>query len=203
MIGTLHGRVIRRRWPIVVIETGGVGYEVRVPLGTFESLPSGSDEASLEILTLLRSESLQLYGFASEEEKLLFESLLGVSGVGPRIALAVLSGIRPATLVDAVRREDASLLESVPGIGRKTARRIVLDLKDRLDDLGSTGSGRAEPALAAAADGMSADAVAALENLGYRRSEAERAVSAAMKVDAPADLPALIRGSLGRLRGSS
>ncbi|MDH3284946.1 MAG: Holliday junction branch migration protein RuvA, partial [Acidobacteriota bacterium] len=107
MIGRLRGVVARKAWPTVLLDVGGVGYELSVPLATYELLPGGGSEATLEVLTVVRSESLQLYGFASRDDRLLFETLLGVSGVGPRLGLAVLSGVSTAALVAAVREDDA------------------------------------------------------------------------------------------------
>ncbi|GAB4368367.1 MAG: Holliday junction branch migration protein RuvA [Acidobacteriota bacterium] len=200
MIGWLRGRLLRRRLPLVVVDVGGVGYELLVPLGTFGTLPPEGSEVELEVLTVLRQESLQLYGFASAEEKRVFEILLGVSGVGPKLALAVLSTLEPPELVDAVRADRPSALERVPGIGRKTARRLVLELKDRLPDEALGVAAGAAPAPDATTGGPQADAVAALVNLGYRRPEAEQAVRAAMTDDGPPPaLAELIRASLQRL----
>ncbi len=203
MIGWLSGTVVRKAWPVVIVEAGGVGYELRVPRGTYDALPGAGGGATLEVLTLFRADSLALYGFSSASGRALFESLLGISGVGPRLALAVLSGVSVPVLVDAVRLEDGSALEAVPGIGRKTARRIVLELKDRLGDVISLDDVSSSRDAAVPAGGLPGDAVAALESLGYRRSEAERAVGATVMDESPADLPSLIRGSLRRLGSPS
>ncbi len=198
MIGWLRGRLLRKSLPVVVLDVGGVGYEVAVPLGTFGALPAEGEPVELDVLTVFRTDSLQLYGFRSANEKRVFATLLGVSGVGPKLALAILSSLEPAELAAAVEQDRASALERVPGIGRKTARRLVLELKDRL---------AVEQGLIAAADvpsvpgadGVAADAVAALVNLGYRRPDAERAVRDAAAEQAPADLTGLIKSSLRRL----
>ena len=204
MIGWIRGVLRRREAGRVVVDAGGVGYELEVPLGTLADLPAEGEEVTLEVLTLFRAESVQLYGFATPAEKALFVALTGITGIGPRLALAVLSTLSPAEVARAARDEDGGPFEAVPGIGRKTARRIVLDLKDRLGDLaalaGATpapGSGGGEAGLPGAGE----DAVAALLNLGYKRNEAVPAVREALGTAGEDDLGALLRAALRRLGG--
>ncbi len=202
MIGHLRGTLLRRSMPTVVLDAGGVGYELDVPLSTLEALPEVGKPASLEVVTLLRSESLQLFGFSTPDEKIFFGALLQVGGVGPRIALSILSTLSPAAIVEAARNEDAAAFERVPGIGRKTSRRLVLDLKDRLQNaklaqvtaaLPSATVGRGET------EQLFADAVTALEGLGYRRTEAEESVRTVLRDGADRDLAGVIRSTLQRM----
>lgn len=198
MIGLLRGDIARRSFPTIVVDVGGVGYELDVPLSTFEHLPEEGAPVHLEILTLMRAESLQLFGFATRPEKHVFETLIGVNGVGPRLALSVLGALTVSALATAVEREDASAFERVPGIGKKTARRLVLELRDRLElPQGAPRGAAAEPPTGEPE--IFADAVTALENLGYRRAEAEQAVRAAAGSSSDGDLAALLRESLRRL----
>ncbi len=205
MIGWLRG-ILRRREPgRVVVDAGGVGYELEVPPGALDRLPAEGEEVTFEVLTVLRADSLQLYGFPTREEKRLFVALTGITGIGPRLALAVLSALSPAEIARAARDEDAAPFEEVPGIGRKTARRIVLDLRDRLGDalLELAGSGRTEGGTGSPGRMSRAeeDAVAALLNLGYKRGEAEPAVREAAGAAGTGDLGALLRAALRRLGG--
>lgn len=207
MIGRLSGALARRSWPAILLDVGGVGYEVQVPLSTFETLPPERSAVTLEIVTLMRNDALQLFGFADPLDKRAFEVLLGVSGIGPRLALAILSRMSVPSLADAVERDDPAPFRSVPGIGPKTARRIALELRDRLDGL-ALDRVPAAAQRAGGADGgippaLRADALDALVNLGYKRDEADEALRRAV-ADAAAsdDLAALLRGALKRLGGS-
>ena len=179
MIAHLRGRLFEKQPNRIVVDVGGVGYDVFVPLSTFYSLGDPGDEVALRIHTHVREDALTLYGFATLLELGLFERLIGVSGIGPKLALAVLSGIEPLELVRAIERGDVARLTAIPGVGKKTSERLVLELKDRLP--------RAQ--LAAAVAGLTApeepvlrdDVLSALLNLGYHRPLAERAVDAAIK----------------------
>ncbi|MDQ7007776.1 MAG: Holliday junction branch migration protein RuvA [Acidobacteriota bacterium] len=198
MIGRLTGQLARRTFPLIMVDVGGVGYELRVPLATFENLPAVGEPVCLETVTSLKNEVLELFGFRAEEDKRLFTILVGVSGVGPKLALAMLSSVPSRELVQAVMDERTAVLESVPGIGKKTARRLIVELKDRLAgeafDLSA-----AEGGVAAApfADPITSDALMALENLGYRRNQAEGAL-AAVRAEKGAELalPDMIRHAL-------
>ena len=179
MIAYLRGRLFEKQPNRIVVDVGGVGYDVFVPLSTFYGLGDPGAEVSLRIHTHVREDALTLYGFATTLEQDLFERLIGVSGIGPRLGLAVLSGIEPLELVRAIERADVARLTAIPGVGKKTSERLVLELKDRLP--------RAQ--LAAAVAGLTApeepvlrdDVLSALLNLGYHRPLAERAVDAAIK----------------------
>jgi Holliday junction DNA helicase RuvA len=179
VIAYLRGRIIVKEPNRLVIDVSGVGYDVAVPLSTFYGLGEESSEVALRIHTHVREDALALYGFATALELTLFERLIGISGIGPKVALAVLSGIEPSDLVRAIERSDLARLTAIPGVGKKTSERIVVELKDRLPRL------RSEPeALAGAAAPASAlrdDVLSALVNLGYHRPLSEKAVDAAVK----------------------
>jgi len=205
VIGWIRG-VLRRREPgRVIVDAGGVGYELEVPVGALDALPGEGEEVVLEVLTVFRGDSLQLYGFPSREEKRLFVALTAISGIGPRLALAILSTLSPGEIARAARDEDAGPFEVVPGIGRKTARRIVLDLRDRLGDLlVDLAAAPGAPVPSRDGRGLSpgeVDAVAALLNLGYKRTEAETAVRGAAEAVGADDLGALLRAALRQLGG--
>lgn len=176
MIAHLRGRILEKQPTRVVVEVAGVGYDVAVPLSTFYGLGEPGAEVALRVHTHVREDALALYGFATALELDLFNRLISISGIGPKLALAVLSGIEPPDLVAAIERGDVARLTAIPGVGKKTAERIVLELRDRLP--------RARPAAAAPAlDGpiVRDDLLSALMNLGYHRPLAEKAVDAALK----------------------
>ena len=197
MIAARRGAVAEKRPSRVVVDVGGVGYDVHVPLSTYYTVGDRGAEVALRIHTHVREEALSLFGFATRLELDLFERLIGITGVGPRLALAVLSGIEPPALLQALRTADVALLTGIPGVGRKTAERIVLELKDKLPVPPA-----AEPdgATAAAGADLRGDVVSALLNLGYRRAPVERAVGAALKRD-PDDFEAALRQALRELAG--
>lgn len=197
MIATLRGRLLRKRLPAVVLEAGGVGYEVHVPLGTFEKLPAEGSEVFLEIATLFRAEALQLFGFATLAERSVFTLLLGVTGIGPRLALALLSKLPAAEILRAVSEESARTLQSVPGIGRKMAERLVLELKDKAGQFPQVLQGA--PGGAPAGASLKADALAALENLGYRRADAEGVVDQVLREETEPNLAHLLRAALKQM----
>jgi len=170
MIGRLRGRLDSSRPGEVLVDVGGVGYLAAVSLQTFADLPPAGQAVSLEVVTVLRENALELFAFSSEGEKAAFQVLRSVSGIGPRMALAVLSGIRVGDLAVAVAAADLRRLTSIPGIGRKTAERMVVELRDRLE---------AAPVAASPTVRVEDDAVSALVGLGYKRGEAEKAVRAA------------------------
>ena len=178
MIAHLRGRILEKHPNRIIVEVDGVGYDVSVPLSTFYGLGEPGGEIALRIHTHVREDALALYGFASLLEQELFERLIGVSGIGPKLALAVLSGIEPLELVQAIERGDLARLTAIPGVGKKTSERIVLELKDRLP--------RARPAAVAVggesqAPALRDDLLSALMNLGYHRPLAEKAVDAALR----------------------
>jgi holliday junction DNA helicase RuvA len=178
MIAALNGRVLSKGPGRVVIDVHGVGYDVQVPLSTYYEVGDAGASVMLRIHTHVREDALQLFGFLTELEQEMFEFLIGISGIGPKLALAVLSGIESQELVSAVQRADVVRLTRVPGIGRKTAERIVLELKDRLGafivPVRDAADGTATP------DRTRADLLSALHNLGYQRASAEKAVDAVL-----------------------
>ncbi len=196
MIASLRGTLIHREPAGVIIEAGGVGYLVEVPLGVFERLPEAGAAVSLHTAMVVREDGWSLYGFDSPTERAVFHRLLGASGVGARLALAILSTLGPDRAVRAVRERDLAALSTVPGIGRKKAERIALELADRFDDLPSVAPGKPTPASPAA------DAVRALVALGYPAPAAETAVRRVSEAQADADTGALVRRALTELTGN-
>jgi Holliday junction DNA helicase RuvA len=178
MIGFLRGRLVEKHADRLIVDVQGVGYEVAVPLSTFYGLPETGGDVALRIHTHVREDLIALYGFATVLEQQLFERLIGVSGIGPKIALAALSGIEPAELVRAVRTADIARLTSIPGIGKKTAERIGLELKDKLP--AAAAASVTSVTTAPAGDEVRADLLSALVNLGYQRNAAEKAVDTAL-----------------------
>jgi Holliday junction DNA helicase RuvA len=198
MIAFLRGRVLDKQPNRVVVDVHGVGYEVHVPLSTFYEIGEEGAEVALRVHTHVREEALQLYGFLTSLEQQLFERLIAISGIGPRLAIAVLSGIETRDLVSAVHRADVARLTSVPGIGRKTAERIVLELKDRLAPLAVAATG-AHDAAAAGGDHVRVDLLSALQNLGYHRPAAEKAVDTILSASADATFEQALRAALREL----
>ena len=199
MVGHLRGTLLWKSPNGAVIECGGVGYDVAISVATFSALPGEGSEARLYIYTRVAEDQLALYGFAEMGEKRLFERLLTISGIGPKLAITVLSGIDAGRLVGAIRGGDHAALVRIPGIGKKTAERVVLELKDKLDDLGGgEGAGiAAAPALGEAAE----DALSALVNLGYARPVALKAIEGALKAGlGDQGFEALFRGAMGNIR---
>jgi len=177
VIAHLRGRIFSKQPNRLVVDVNGVGYDVAVPLSTFYGLGEPGAEVSLRIHTHVREDALLLYGFATPLELDVFERLIGISGIGPKVALSVLSGIEPRELVRAVERGDVARLTAIPGVGKKTSERIVLELKDRLPRAQPAGADDAPPEPPVMRD----DVLSALINLGYHRPLAEKAVDAALK----------------------
>ena len=196
MIAFLRGRVLDKQPNKITVDVQGVGYEVHVPLSTYYDVGEEGAEVALRVHTHVREESLQLFGFLTALEQQLFERLIGISGIGPKLAIAVLSGIDSAELVGAVQRGDVARLTGVPGIGRKTAERIVLELKDRLATLVIPAGA---VAAASPADRLRADLLSALQNLGYHRPLAEKAIDAALKGAGDGTFETALRGALREL----
>lgn len=181
MIALLRGRLVEKHPNRLIVDVGGVGYDVAVPLSTFYELAEPGSDVSLRVHTHVREDLIALYGFGSPLEQALFERLISVNGVGPKLALAVLSGIEPAELVRSVRTADVARLSSIPGIGKKTSERIVLELKDKLPS-GAAADGGAAAATASDPDAdLRTDVLSALVNLGYQRAYAEKAIDAVLK----------------------
>lgn len=195
MIGRLVGRLASKATDHVIVDVAGVGYLVQIPLSTFYELPDAESPASLWIHTYVREDALALYGFLTERERALFLLLIGVAGIGPRVALTVLSGIPPAELVEALQNSDVRRLMAVPGVGKKTAERMVLELAEKVSKLGG------EPGGPRAAAVSQDDVLSALVNLGYRKGDAERAVDAIGRAGAAADFGDYLKLALKKLTG--
>jgi Holliday junction DNA helicase RuvA len=194
VIGRLSGVVLEKRPDRALVDASGVGYELHVPLGTFAALPAVGERASLHVHTHVREDAILLFGFATSEEKALFERLITVSGVGPKVALAVLSGLPLPELVGAIAAQNVKRLSTIPGVGKKLAERLGVELKDKVQGLLPSGAPHpAEPA--GSLGGLLEDAVGALLNLGYRKPQAEAAVKAASET-AASDLSALLSAAL-------
>jgi Holliday junction DNA helicase RuvA len=179
-----------------IVETGGVGYDVTIPVSTFTHLPDAGAEVRLRVHTHVREDALALFGFLTADEKTLFEKLIGVSGIGPKLAITILSGLAAPDLTGAIRRGEVDRLVRIPGIGKKTAERMVLELRDKLP---ATGAGEPE-APAAALSAIDQDVLSALLNLGCGRPQAEAAVRKAKASGTPADFEPLFRRALELLR---
>jgi len=192
MIGHLRGRILEKRPNQVILEVNGVGYDVNIPVSTFYQLPDPPGEAQLHIHTHVREDALALYGFLSTGEKRVFEKLISVSGIGPRLAVTILSGLEVAELVPAIRNSDLVKLTHIPGVGRKTAERIVLELRDKLAEV----EGQRAAAAPAGFSTEQEDALSALLNLGYQRSAAEKAVRRAAELERGGSFDALLRRAL-------
>ena len=170
MIAHLRGKLISKHPNHAVVEAAGVGYEVNISIPTFSALPGLGAEVALFIHTHVREDALSLFGFLRAEEKQLFEKLISVSGIGPRLAITILSGMPADTMVAAIKGNNLAALTRIPGIGKKTAERMVLELRDKLDAFAAVPS-------AAAASPVEEDVLSALVNLGYQRPAAERALA--------------------------
>jgi Holliday junction DNA helicase RuvA len=179
MIAFLRGRVFDKQPNRIIVDVQGVGYDVVVPLSTFYDIGDEGADVSLRVYTHVREDALQLYGFLTELERQLFERLIGISGIGPKLAIAVLSGMETRELVVAVQRGDVARLTGIPGVGKKTSERIVLELKDRLAHLSAAVVAQ-QAVEVPAGDRLRDDLVSALLNLGYHRPHAEKAVDAAV-----------------------
>jgi holliday junction DNA helicase RuvA len=198
MIGFLRGRVLDKQPNLIIVDVQGVGYHVHVPLSTYYDVGEEGSEIGLRIHTHVREEALQLYGFLTSLEQQVFERLLGISGIGPKLAIAVLSGIESRDLVAAVQRGDIARLTAIPGIGRKTAERMVLELRDRLAQL-AVPAGAGVVSAVSAADRLRDDLLSALQNLGYHRPLAERAVDATRSAAPDAGLEQALKAALREL----
>ncbi len=179
MIALLRGTLLEKTPSRLIVDVSGVGYDVHVPLSTFYVLGEPGVAVTLRIHTHVREEAIALYGFATPLEQELFERLIGISGIGPKLALAVLSGIEPADLIRAIRLQDVARLTAIPGVGKKTAERIGLELKDRLPaSMQGTGTAHVD---ASPGDQLRGDLLSALLNLGYQRGAAEKAIEKTLR----------------------
>jgi Holliday junction DNA helicase RuvA len=195
MIGLLRGRLLEKRPNQVILDVGGVGYLVAVPLSTFAALGDLHAEVTLLIHTHVREDALALYGFLSAREKHFFELLLGASGVGPSLALKILSGMNVEELVPAIRSGDLARLTKIPGVGRKTAERMVVELKDKLDAVAI----ETEKPTPSSPAGVEADVKSALFNLGYDERTADAALTEAKREAGTSNFEKLLRVTLAAL----
>jgi Holliday junction DNA helicase RuvA len=201
MIAFLRGTLLEKHPNQVIVDTGGVGYDVLIPVSTFSALPDAGAEVRLRIHTHVREDALTLFGFITAAEKAIFEKLISVSGIGPKLAITVLSGLNTADLVTAIRNSQVDQLVRIPGVGKKTAERIVLELKDKLDAVGipaGPGSAAARPTPALSA--IEQDVLSALINLGCNRAAAEGAVRKAQAAGVGDEFEPLFRRSLELVR---
>jgi holliday junction DNA helicase RuvA len=193
MIAHLRGKLLAKHPNQAIVETGGVGYDVTITVPTFSDLPSIGAEVALHIHTHVREDVIALYGFLSSAEKLLFEKLITVSGIGPKLAITTLSGMPADEMVGAIRGNDVARLTRIPGIGRKTAERMVLELRDKLP-------ATAPAAVAVTPSGATEeDVLSALVNLGYQRAAAEKALEASVKNGKGGSFDMLFRSTLAAL----
>lgn len=175
MIAHLRGKLLAKHPNQAIVETGGVGYDVTISVPTFSDLPAAGSEVALHIHTHVREDVIALYGFLRAGEKQLFEKLITVSGIGPKLAITILSGMAAEEMIAAIRGNDLARLTRIPGIGKKTAERLVLELRDKLP------VGGGEAPMVSGRSAMEEDVLSALVNLGYQRGAAEKAVGAAGK----------------------
>ena len=197
MIAFLRGRVIDKQPNRLVVDVQGIGYDVHVPLSTFYEVGEPGTEIALKIHTHVREDALQLFGFLTDIERQLFERLIAISGIGPKLAIAVLSGMNPRDLLTAVQRGDVVRLTGIPGIGKKTAERIVLELRDRLAQLAAPHV--ADTAAVNGSESVRADLLSALQNLGYHRPQADKAVESTLKSNPDATLEDALKFALREL----
>jgi Holliday junction DNA helicase RuvA len=186
VIAHLRGKLAQKDPARLVVDVNGVGYEVFIPLSTFTSLPATGSEVSIDIHTHVREDMIALYGFSTRRERTIFEKLMTISGIGPKLAVTILSGGSVEDLVAAIKRADLARLTAIPGVGRKTGERIILELKDKLQDFVE-----AEPK-----SSVEVDVLSALENLGYNRAIAEGALRRAMNGDREPPFDVLFKRSL-------
>ena len=199
MIAHLSGSLREKHLQRLIVDVGGVGYEVIVPLSTMYAIGDPGARVELRIHTHVREDALQLYGFATPLEQMLFEKLIAVSGIGPKLALSILSGIEPAEFTRAIRTSDVARLTRIPGVGKKTAERVVLELKDRLPPTIGTApepaDGAGEP------DDVRTDLLSALSNLGYQRGTVEKTVDKVLGSAEDRSFEPLLRAILKQLVG--
>lgn len=196
MIAHLSGQLLSKTTQSLIIEAGGIGYEVFAPLSTFYALPEKNDKVSLHIYTHVREDALLLFGFSTELEKKLFLMLTSVSGIGPKLATNILSGMGPQELFETIAHGDAVRLQAIPGVGKKTAERIALELKDRARKLIDLDEISSPPAKEGMDKGLKEDALSALLNLGYSPKLANQAIARAQSAVKEMTLEGLIKESL-------
>ncbi len=192
MIAHLRGKLISKHPNQAIVEAGGVGYDVTITVPTFSDLPALGSEVALHIHTHVREDAIALFGFLRADEKQLFEKLITVSGIGPKLAITILSGMPTADMVGAIRSNDFARLTRIPGIGKKTAERMCVELRDKLDAFGA-------PQAVVTVSAIEEDVISALTNLGYQRAVAEKCVERAVASAGRENFDAIFRAALGAL----
>lgn len=198
MIAFLSGKLIAKQANTVILDVGGVGYEVTIPLSTFYELGDIGADVQLRIYTSVREDAIQLFGFRTKRERDLYLKLISVQGIGAKSGITMLSGMSADEIVSAIRTDDLARLTSIPGVGRKTAERLVIELRDKVGEL-SAGTISRTSASQLPADAVFDDALSALINLGYQRSAAEKALQQSIKDGAEITVQKLLREALQRL----
>ncbi|MBO0860069.1 MAG: Holliday junction branch migration protein RuvA [Chloracidobacterium sp.] len=201
MIAHITGKLIQKQPNSVIVDVGGVGYELTVPLSTFYDLGEPGAEVSLRAYTYVREDALQLFGFRTEREKRLFLLMIGVSGVGPKLAITALSGMSAEELIHAIRTENLAKLVGVPGIGKKTAERMLVELKDKVSQLASPEMEEQMKAgaMISVGEALRDDLISALINLGYQRAAVEKAISTVLNEKHDANFEAALKQALRKL----
>ena len=200
MIATLRGKLLEKHPNQAVVEAGGVGYDVLIPVSTFSALPDAGAEVKLRIYTHVREDAFSLFGFLTGEEKMVFEKLISVSGIGPSLGIKVLSGMAVSALIPAIRQGHVDQLVRIPGVGKKTAERIVLELKDKLEGVGPAVEAAVGQKPAPMLSSVDQDVLSALVNLGCNRAAAESAVRAAKNEGVAGEFEPLFRRALDLVR---
>jgi Holliday junction DNA helicase RuvA len=196
MIALLRGTLLEKHPNQAIVDAGGVGYDLTIPVSTYTGLPDAGAQVTLRVHTHVREDAIALFGFLTRDEKTLFEKLIGVSGIGPKLAVTVLSGLAAPDLIAAIRNSAIEQLVRIPGVGKKTAERMVLELRDKMAAVAATSTAAAGPAL----DTIDEDVLSALLNLGCARPAAEAAVRKAKTAGAPQKFEPLFRRALELLR---
>jgi holliday junction DNA helicase RuvA len=200
MIAHLKGTIFEKHPNQVILDAGGVGYDLQIPVSTYTALPDSGSSVSLRVHTHVREDAIQLFGFATTEEKLVFERLISVSGIGPKLAITVLSGLATPELVAAIRTGDVQRLVRIPGVGKKTAERMVLELKDKLIGVEAEGKEAAAAESGPVLSALERDVLSALLNLGCARPAAEAAIQKTKQQGVPEDFEPFFRTALSLVR---
>ncbi|MFN0123473.1 MAG: Holliday junction branch migration protein RuvA [Blastocatellia bacterium] len=199
MIAHISGKLLHKTPNAVIIDVGGVGYELVVPVSTFYDLGEPGAVVALHAYTYVREDALQLFGFRTEQEKRLFLHLISVSGIGPKLAITLLSGMSADELIPAIRKGDLARLTAIPGVGKKTAERLALELKDKLAALAAADSADKTVTSVMSPDALRDDVVSAIMNLGYARPAAEKAIQATLQEMPDVGFKEILRHSLRKL----
>lgn len=197
MIAQIRGFLIEKSPTLIVLETGGVGFQINIPLSSLNAIGGVGEEIRLYTYLHVREDALQLYGFVSKRERGLFLLLISISGVGPKLAQSILSGITVDEFEQAIRNNQSAVLNRIPGVGKKTAERLILELQDKIK---VDSSPESRTPASRSVQGREEEAVLALVSLGYRRTEAELAVQKALSADSTLNVEALLRNALSRMR---